>query len=60
MQLSEDNSIIKISFISNNNSRALELIKLLIETYSPEEDSTVILNELNKTKKEAEASLMYL
>ncbi len=51
MQLSDDNSIIKISLITNNNSSAFELIKLLIETYSPEEDSTVILNELTEKEK---------
>lgn len=51
MQLSDDNSIIKISLITINNSRAFELIKLLIETYSPEEDSNVIFNELTGTEK---------
>ena len=51
MQLSDDNSIIKISLITINNSRAFELIKLLIETYSPEEDSNVIFNELTGIEK---------
>jgi hypothetical protein len=52
MNLSDNGTVDKISIISNNNAQIFEFIKLLINSYSPKEDSARIMSELKKLDSE--------